>query len=101
MRIRRKSWLKQLRVAISTREVCQAGQVHKIRKQILSTCFIIFAISELAKISKKYVESRRPHNTKVPLTRFEIFMQNGKVGKGDVFFSRKHLYCLICIKILT
>jgi hypothetical protein len=31
----------------------------------------------------------------------EIFMQNGKVGKGDVFFSRKRLYCLNCMKIST
>jgi hypothetical protein len=42
--IRRNSWLKQLRVAVSTRASMPRGQVHKIREQILSTCQTTFEV---------------------------------------------------------
>jgi hypothetical protein len=58
VKIHRKSWLKQLRVEYQPWQVCQAGQVHKIRKQILSTCITLFAISKLAKISQKCIDNQ-------------------------------------------
>jgi hypothetical protein len=28
----------------------------------------------------------------------QVYMQNGKVGEGDVFSRKKHIHCLIRIK---
>jgi hypothetical protein len=74
------------------RQVCQAGQVHKIREQILSTCVTTFEVfRNLRKFLKKRVWSRYSKNSKTSLTCLEIFMQNGKVGEGDVFSKKTSL----------
>jgi hypothetical protein len=51
--------LKQLKVAISTGQVCQMDQVHKIRKQILSTCVTTVKVfKKLSNIPPKGVLDR-------------------------------------------
>jgi hypothetical protein len=76
-------------------QVCQAGQVHTIRKQILSTCITLLTISNFAKISQKNRWSSYPQKTKTSETYLEIFMQNGKVGKGDIFSQENVFIALV------
>jgi hypothetical protein len=63
----------------------------KFVKQVLPTCITLLTISKFAKNYQKYRLSRYPQKTLTSLTRLEIFMQNGKVGKGDVFLKKTPL----------
>jgi hypothetical protein len=96
-----KSWLKQLRVAISTgASLPKKDQVHKIRKQILSTCATL--IQKFSKVREKIlflkVYSVEIREQQVFQAFLQVFMQNGKVVEGDVFSRKKHTHCLIRIK---
>jgi hypothetical protein len=86
---------------ISRGKFARKDQVHKIRKQILSTCAtlvqkIFSKVREKILFLKVYsVETREQQVFQAFL---QVFMQNGKVGEGDVFSRKKHIYCFICIK---
>jgi hypothetical protein len=88
MRIRRKSWLKQLRVAVSTR----ASVPSESSPQNLQTNFVdwLHSICNF----KTRENFSKVHIIKVSLTCLEIFMQNGKMGKGDVF-SQENVFIVL------
>jgi hypothetical protein len=83
VKIRRKSWLKQLRVAVSTKASMPSGSSpQNSRINFVNLRHNIWSFQKLAKISQKCVWSRYPKNNKTSLTCLEIFMPNGKVGVG-------------------
>jgi hypothetical protein len=70
----------------------------KFVKQILSTCITLLTISKFAENSQKYRWSRYSKKTLTSLTCLKIFMQNGKVGKGDIFSQENIFIALIAQK---
>jgi hypothetical protein len=91
VKIRRKSWLKQLRVAISTRaSVPSKSSPQNSQANFVNLHHVVCDVKTRKNFSKKYRQSKHLHSTRISLTCLEIFMQNGKVGEGDVF-SKKML----------
>jgi hypothetical protein len=91
VKTRRKSWLKQLRVAASTKASMPSGS----SPQNSRTNFVDshHNVREFFKKNlRKFLKSvYNQDNSKTSLTCLEIFMQNGKVGEGDVFSKKTSL----------
>jgi hypothetical protein len=67
----------------------------KFVKQILSTCVTLLVISKFANNSQEFKWSKHWKETLTSLACFEIFMQNSKVGKGDVFSQENVFIALV------
>jgi hypothetical protein len=94
-----KQRLKQLRVAISTRQVCQADQVHKIREQILSTCVTtVDVFNTYEDFFQKCVQSKYS-NSKLRQLAMKFSCKTARWWRVTVF-QGKHINCFICMKIL-
>jgi hypothetical protein len=81
--------------SINQGKCAKAGQVHKICEQILSTCVIVLVILKTRENFSKLCIINMTENIKTSLTCLEIFMQNGKVGEGDVFFKENNFIALV------
>jgi hypothetical protein len=85
---------------INRGKFARKDQVHKIRKQILSTCATL--LQKFSKVREKIlflkVYSVEICEQQVFQAFLQVFMQNGKVGEGDIFSRKKHIHCLIRIK---
>jgi hypothetical protein len=80
-------------------QVCQQGQVHKIREQILSTCSATFEVlNNLQEFLRKHVWYKYSRNSRPSVIWLQIFMQNDKVGEGDVFSKENVLIALFASK---
>jgi hypothetical protein len=76
--------------------VCQAGQVHKIRKtNFVDMHPIAYDFKNSWKFLKKYRWSRYQQKTLTSLTCLDIFMQNGMEGNGDVFSQENIIIALV------
>jgi predicted SprT family Zn-dependent metalloprotease len=83
VKIREKSWLKQLKVAISTRgKRARRVKSTKFVKQILSTYVRFLVNSELEKNPQALQEVQHQDRTLTSQSALKFFMQNGKVGGG-------------------
>jgi hypothetical protein len=80
-----KSWLKQLKVAIST----GASLPDRSSPQNSKANFVDLRDVGSKKIFFLKVYSIEIHDQQVFQAFLQIFMQNGKVGEGDVFFKEK------------
>jgi hypothetical protein len=81
-------------------QVCQASQVHKIRETNIVDFHYITRDLELQNNSQKIQMIATLKGTLISLIFFEIFMQNGKVGEGDVFSKENVLIALVAYKFL-
>jgi hypothetical protein len=73
-------------------QVCQAGQVNKIWEQILSTwSTTLVVLNNSWRFLQKRVRLKYPKNSRDAEIYLQNFMQNGKVGEGDVF-SKENVF---------
>jgi hypothetical protein len=95
MKIHRKSWLKQLSVLVSTKASMPYGsspQNSRTNFVDLRHSFCNFKIHE--NFSKACI-IKTTKSSKTSLTCLELFMQNDKVGEGDVFFKENDFIAFV------
>jgi hypothetical protein len=77
--------------SINQGKCARAGQVHKNCEKILSTCVIVFVILKTHETFSEACIIKMTENSETSLTCLEVFMQNGKVGEGDIFSNKTPL----------
>jgi hypothetical protein len=91
------------KIMIEATEGCNINQ-GKCAKRVKSTKFADkfcqlashhLQFQNSRKLLKSTDDQRRPYNTRIYLTCLEIFMQNGKVGKSDVFSKENVFIALV------